>query len=88
MLGVLPGIIGTIQAIETIKLILGIGKTLIGRLLMYDASRWPFASFAYGAILPVHCAGRTLASVNSSITSNSAVYPLVQLGSSANHGIA
>jgi adenylyltransferase/sulfurtransferase len=42
VLGVLPGIIGTIQAIETIKLILGIGKTLIGRLLMYDALKMTF----------------------------------------------
>jgi molybdopterin/thiamine biosynthesis adenylyltransferase len=42
VLGVLPGIIGTIQAIEAIKLILGIGKTLIGRLLMYDALKMAF----------------------------------------------
>lgn len=37
VLGVLPGIIGSIQAVETIKLILGKGEPLIGRLLMYDA---------------------------------------------------
>jgi len=37
VLGVLPGVIGTIQATETIKLILGGGSTLIGRLLLYDA---------------------------------------------------
>jgi molybdopterin/thiamine biosynthesis adenylyltransferase len=42
VLGVLPGIIGTIQAIEAIKLILGIGKPLIGRLLMYDALKMTF----------------------------------------------
>ncbi|HWQ46208.1 MAG TPA: molybdopterin-synthase adenylyltransferase MoeB [Longilinea sp.] len=35
--GVLPGTVGTIQATEVIKLILGIGKPLIGRLLLYDA---------------------------------------------------
>ncbi len=35
--GVLPGTIGTIQATETIKLALGIGETLAGRLLLYDA---------------------------------------------------
>lgn len=35
--GVLPGIIGSIQAVETIKLILNLGDPLIGRLLMYDA---------------------------------------------------
>jgi adenylyltransferase/sulfurtransferase len=37
VLGVLPGIIGTIQATETIKLILGVGSPLVGRLLLYDA---------------------------------------------------
>ncbi len=39
VLGVLPGIIGTIQATEAIKVITGIGETLIGRLLLYDALR-------------------------------------------------
>jgi molybdopterin/thiamine biosynthesis adenylyltransferase/rhodanese-related sulfurtransferase len=39
VLGILPGIIGTIQATETIKLLLGIGETLIGRLLLFDALR-------------------------------------------------
>ncbi len=37
VLGVLPGIIGTLQAVEVIKLILGIGKPLIGKLLLYNA---------------------------------------------------
>ncbi|MGH8874751.1 MAG: molybdopterin-synthase adenylyltransferase MoeB [Acidimicrobiia bacterium] len=37
VLGVLPGIIGSIQAMETIKLLLGIGESLVGRLLTYDA---------------------------------------------------
>ena len=37
VLGVLPGTIGTIQATEAIKLLLGIGSNLIGRLLLYDA---------------------------------------------------
>ena len=37
VLGVLPGVIGTIQATEAIKLILGGGPTLVGRLLLYDA---------------------------------------------------
>lgn len=37
VLGVLPGVIGTMQAVETIKLLLGIGKPLIGRLMLYDA---------------------------------------------------
>jgi sulfur-carrier protein adenylyltransferase/sulfurtransferase len=37
VLGVLPGTIGTIQATEAIKLLLGIGSSLVGRLLLYDA---------------------------------------------------
>src|ERR1051325_3948873 len=37
VLGVLPGIIGTLQATEAIKLITGIGEPLIGRLLLFDA---------------------------------------------------
>src|SRR5579871_1830823 len=37
VLGILPGIIGLIQATETVKLILGIGEPLMGRLLLYDA---------------------------------------------------
>jgi molybdopterin/thiamine biosynthesis adenylyltransferase/rhodanese-related sulfurtransferase len=37
VLGVLPGIIGTIQAAETVKYILGIGEPLVGRLLLFDA---------------------------------------------------
>jgi len=42
VLGVLPGVIGVIQGIETIKLILGIGEPLIGRLLLFDAMRMKF----------------------------------------------
>ena len=42
VLGVLPGIVGTIQAMETIKLLLGIGETLAGRLLIFDALRMKF----------------------------------------------
>jgi molybdopterin/thiamine biosynthesis adenylyltransferase/rhodanese-related sulfurtransferase len=42
VLGVLPGIIGTIQATETIKLLLGIGTPLVGRLLLFDALAMQF----------------------------------------------
>jgi adenylyltransferase/sulfurtransferase len=42
VLGVLPGIIGTIQATEAIKLVLGAGDPLIGRLLIYDALKMRF----------------------------------------------
>jgi adenylyltransferase/sulfurtransferase len=37
VLGVLPGVIGVLQGIETLKLLLGIGEPLIGRLLLFDA---------------------------------------------------
>ena len=39
MLGILPGLIGCIQATEAIKLMLGKGEPLVGRLLLYDALR-------------------------------------------------
>ena len=42
VLGVLPGAIGVIQATETVKIILGIGETLKGRLLLYDALHMRF----------------------------------------------
>ncbi len=42
VLGVLPGIIGTIQATETLKILLGIGNTLSGRLLLFDALEMKF----------------------------------------------
>lgn len=42
VLGVLPGIIGTIQATETIKILLGVGTTLSGRLLLFDALQMKF----------------------------------------------
>ena len=45
VLGVLPGIIGSIQAIEAIKILLGIGETLQGRLLAYDALEESFRTF-------------------------------------------
>ena len=40
--GVLPGIVGTIQALETLKLLLGIGDPLIGRLLLFDGLKMDF----------------------------------------------
>jgi len=42
VLGILPGIIGTIQANETVKLIIGRGEPLIGRLLLFDAMKMKF----------------------------------------------
>jgi sulfur-carrier protein adenylyltransferase/sulfurtransferase len=42
VLGVVPGIVGTLQTMETIKLLLGLGDTLAGRLLIFDALRMTF----------------------------------------------
>lgn len=42
VLGVLPGIIGVMQATEVVKLILGEGKSLVGRVLLYDAMEMKF----------------------------------------------
>ncbi|HEX6533080.1 MAG TPA: molybdopterin-synthase adenylyltransferase MoeB [Gemmatimonadaceae bacterium] len=46
VLGVLPGLVGTIQATETLKLLLGIGESLAGRLLLVDALRMQFRTLA------------------------------------------
>jgi sulfur-carrier protein adenylyltransferase/sulfurtransferase len=46
VLGVLPGIIGLIQATETIKLVIGKGEPLIGKLLVFDALEMRFATLA------------------------------------------
>jgi molybdopterin/thiamine biosynthesis adenylyltransferase/rhodanese-related sulfurtransferase len=45
VLGVLPGIIGSIQAVEAIKLLLGLGDPLIGRLLAYDSLEQSFREY-------------------------------------------
>ncbi len=45
VLGILPGLIGCIQATEAVKLILGQGSPLIGRLLLYDALQMSFREF-------------------------------------------
>jgi len=42
VLGVLPGVVGTLQAVEAIKLLLGIGRPLVGRVLNYDALQAEF----------------------------------------------
>lgn len=49
VLGVLPGIVGTLQANEAIKLLLGIGEPLVGRLLLFDALAMRFRELRYGA---------------------------------------
>jgi adenylyltransferase/sulfurtransferase len=45
VLGVLPGVIGVLQAIEAIKLIMGIGESLMGRLVHFDALKLKFREF-------------------------------------------
>ena len=45
VLGVLPGVLGTLQATEAIKLITGVGTPLVGRLLTYDALELRFQEF-------------------------------------------
>jgi molybdopterin/thiamine biosynthesis adenylyltransferase/rhodanese-related sulfurtransferase len=45
VLGVLPGIVGSIQALETLKMILSLGDTLVGRLLAFDALEESFRTF-------------------------------------------
>ena len=47
VLGVLPGIIGVIQATETLKLLTGMGEPLIGRLLTYDAGSMKYGEFSF-----------------------------------------
>jgi len=42
VLGILPGVIGTIQATETVKLIIGVGEPLVNRFMIYDALRMRF----------------------------------------------
>jgi molybdopterin/thiamine biosynthesis adenylyltransferase len=48
IIGALPGVIGTLQAMEVIKLITGAGEPLIGRLLLYDALATRFETIRYG----------------------------------------
>jgi molybdopterin/thiamine biosynthesis adenylyltransferase/molybdopterin converting factor small subunit len=46
VLGVLPGVVGLLQAVEAVKLLLGLGDPLVGRLLYYDALRAEFRALA------------------------------------------
>jgi adenylyltransferase/sulfurtransferase len=49
VLGVLPGVLGTLQATEALKLVLGIGTPLIGRLLLFDALAMRFEELVIAA---------------------------------------
>jgi len=59
VLGVLPGTVGLIQATETLKMILGKGESLIGRILMYDALEMSFQTFNVQKILHARFAEKT-----------------------------
>jgi adenylyltransferase/sulfurtransferase len=48
VLGVLPGIIGSIEAMEAIKLLLDLGAPLVGKLLVYDALEEDFSTVTVG----------------------------------------
>ena len=87
VLGVLPGVIGSIQATEALKVILGIGETLSGRLLIYDAKNLDFKTLKIGdlptrepvtklTLLDAYCEGDTTDS--DPITSD---FPSAGLGS-------
>jgi len=55
VLGVIPGVVGTLQAVETLKLLLGLGEPLIGTLLIYDAldQSWNRVAVAKATECPV-----------------------------------
>ena len=59
VLGVLPGVMGSLQATEAIKLILGIGEPLLGRLLVYDALSLSFDEFRFQRRLDCAVCGDT-----------------------------
>lgn len=52
VVGALTGVMGTLQAMEVIKLIIGIGEPLVGRLLLYDALAARFDTMKYGRARP------------------------------------
>lgn len=54
MLGVLPGLVGLVQATEAMKLLLNMGEPLVGRLLMYDSLGMKFREFR--TVKDAHCA--------------------------------
>lgn len=46
VLGILPGVVGTLEAVEAVKILLGIGRPLVGRLVLYDALEQRFTELA------------------------------------------
>jgi hypothetical protein len=74
VLGVLPGVIGSIQATETIKILLGAGDTLVGRLLLYDAMEMRFREMRCARTRTARSAARTRASASSRTMTRSAAW--------------
>ena len=75
VLGVLPGIVGCIQATEILKLALGKGTPLIGRLVLFNALDMKFRELCCAATRSALSAATTRPSRNSSITKCSAASP-------------
>jgi len=69
VLGVLPGVMGSLQATEAIKVILGIGEPLAGRLLVYDALSLRFQEFRFARRADCAVCGErpTITSLNDSL---------------------
>ena len=63
VLGVLPGVIGTLEAIEAIKLLLGLGRPLLGRLLVYDALDQRFVELSLERRADCACCSRPPAEI-------------------------
>ena len=75
VLGVLPGIVGSLQASEALKLVLGIGESLAGRLLLFDALWTTFDEVAIRRNPACPVCGDTRRSPSTSTTSSSAPGP-------------
>jgi len=80
VLGVLPGIIGSLQGMEAIKLILGIGEPPLGKLLIYDALRTSFRSLKLPHDPACRLCGKnpTISSVRNPETSAHTTCPTMQ----------
>ena len=53
MLGALPGVMGSLMALEVLREIVGFGEGLVGRLLMVDARSLRFETISYERVVPV-----------------------------------
>ncbi len=82
VLGVLPGVIGTLQATEAVKLLLGIGEPLVGRQLRYDASTMEFVELKMRRDPDCPVCSKDPARSSSSTTSSSAPCPARALAAS------